>query len=144
MKKIFCIVIAVFAFLTVSPSVARSQASFLFGMAVGFGLSDGGGNSSSGGATILYTASKDIMERIKEPLAVRQSSFLWSPNSNWGEENGLTFYQVFQKSLPKGWAASSYEILQIVRVFDGTSVQRAAIWFVYIEKSLLAPPVAKK
>jgi len=142
MKKIFCVLAALLMFTVMFPGIARSQTGFLLGMGAGYLLSIGNNAAGGGSGAILYTASEELLKRIKEPLAAKQSSY-WLVASGQYDENGFSLYQIFQKALPRGFTAESYEILQIVRVFHGDRVYDAAIWFVYIEKSRIAPAVKK-
>jgi hypothetical protein len=139
MKKIFLVVCIVVTL--ISPSVARSQ-GFLLGMATGAGLFGGDGDNHMGGgsSSVLYVAPEDVLKRIKNPLAIMQTVYRGGPSYDY-IKRGWTLYQLFQRSiklLSKANRAEDYEVLQVIRVFDGTNPAEAVIWFCYIEKSQIS------
>ncbi len=139
MKKMFCVVLMTIVFMV--PSVAHPQ-GFLFGVAAG-AILFGGSNAANGGAMVLYVASEEMLKRVQNPLMVKLATIYYH------DDKDLTLHDLFKNSLSSGRSArvlvaDNYEILQVVRVFDGERPDRGAIWFCYIEKNQLAPPEVKK
>lgn len=136
MKKVknWMVILAVAVFIF-NAAPARSQMSFVAGAIVG-GLLFGDGDRAGTAASIIYIL-PEASKRVKNPLEIRMASVYGSFMTNYNKYIGqLTLRELFEKAVqdPK-----KYEILQVVRVFDGSSPHAAAIWFAYIEKESLLP-----
>jgi len=123
--------------LHLNAAPARSQVGFILGVTTGILFSGDGNHESS--AIVLYTLA-DVSRRVKDPLGIRLSSISIDYSRGGMEDINCkkTFRELFSQQIEE---SEKYEILQIVRVFLGT---RACIWFAYIEKESVLPPIAQK
>lgn len=139
MKKIFLVVLSAIVLFSFAPK-ANSQ-SFLLGMVTGALLFGDGEQAGGGTGSVVYTLPR-ASERVKDPLGVRTSSTSASFSGNYNENNGVTWRELFNKSIvneKKKYSPNDLEILQIVRVINPGNLEYATFWFSYIEKEKVVP-----
>jgi hypothetical protein len=130
-------IVLVFMLLAAVPAAANAQ-GFLLGVIVGNTLSGGEQYSVSGGS-VLYTASQEVLKKV-DPMKVRIATS--GPDnyqlSVWGTSRmgSSTLGDVFKNTVRED--ADRYVVLQIVRVIGPSNGYTASLWFLYIEKDLLA------
>ncbi len=115
------------------PAAASAQGCagcFLLGLAVG-----SSGNTQDGGVGMVMFRESRLAERIAKPLEIRVAA---TPTERYISKGiaGRTFQEIFNKNVEN---PSDYAILEVIRVFYGSSPDIAVFWFAYIEKNKLAP-----
>jgi len=139
MKKIngLLAILVVLAFVF-SAAPARSQGGFILGLATGSLLFGDGDRTGGSAATVIYTF-PEVSKRVKNPLAIRMVSivgnFYYHNSSYIGK---FTLQELFETEVKD---PQKFEILQVVRVFHGSSPEAAAVWFAYTGKENLLPAI---
>ena len=128
-----------------AASRAYAQASFLFGLGAGMLLGSGGDGTTvaAAGATVIYGTPR-VSERVKDPLGIKFASISVRPVSEdlgngsfrLSKDVGITLFAMFAR-VEKN--PERYEVLQVVRIFDGQYPYIAAFWFSYVPKESVIP-----
>lgn len=132
------------AILTVTLLAGTAQAGFGTGIIVGMVLSSSNNVVGSGDSNVLYVLPQ-VNERVKDPLKMKIAATYLKSFAPGSSDTNKSLEDLFRETIS---GADRYAILQVIRVLKPQNLQEAVIWFVYIEKELVAllekPPQAKK
>ena len=124
--------IVLFLLLFIAAPITANAQGFLFGVMTGAALFGGSDQYGGGGATVLYVAPKETLEKAN-PMTVRQvakdSCFADGYSHN---DSGKTLGEIFREATD-GRTSVNVTILQIVRVFNPVNPACAVTYFVYTE-----------
>ena len=140
MKRAKCLLVSILMTIFVFSAVPAHSQNFALGLAMGAVLFDNG-NKAGASAMVIYTL-PDASQRVKNPLDIRMVSVYENFSVEYDNTGAkMSLAELFGKTVV---GYQQYEVLQIVRVFRGDMPQKAAIWFCYIEKNKILPPLKKE
>jgi len=129
MRKLFSTGLLLVSLVSIFPSHAQAQASFLFGLVIGMSISPDGRTINGGDQNLLYVLPR-AAERIKDPLAMQTAA---SECDTYGRQ---TIREIFESRV---YNPKKKEILQVVRTACGGSTTSVVLWFVFTDKENVTP-----